>query len=88
MQCVPDRLPGWEEEFVVPKQYSDIVMGELTTNQVTSTTRRAVVKDVAAKCLNYCKYPTSEQLQVVASKIVATFPNLADTLGTGHVCSL
>lgn len=58
MQCVPDRLPGWEDEFVVPKQYSDIVMGELTNKQVTATTRRAIVKDVAAstQLLNSCKW--------------------------------
>ena len=60
-------------------------MTELITCQITATTRRAIIQDVAAKCLNYCKYPKSEQIEIVASKIVATFPILADTIGTGHV---
>lgn len=85
IQRVPDRLPGWEDTFVVPKQYSQTVMAELTSGRVTGTTRRAITQDVATKCLNYCKYPTSGQLEVVASKIVAVFPILADTIGTGHV---
>ena len=85
IQYVPDRQPGWEDDFVVPKQYSQTVMIELTSGQITTTTRRAIVQDVAAKCLNYCKYPTSGQIEVVASKIVSTFPILADTIGTGHV---
>ena len=34
MQRVPDHLPGWEDDFTVPKQYSEIVMAELTTGQL------------------------------------------------------
>ena len=88
MQSVPYHLPGWEDEFIVPKQYSEIVMAELTTGQVTDITRRAIVQDVAAKCLNYCKYPSNNQIQVVASKIVSTFPILKDTIGTGSVSKI
>ena len=80
-------MPGWEGTFVIPRQYSQRVMDELSTGQITCTTRRAIIQDVSAKCLNHCKYPTSEQLVVVASKIVAAFPVLADTIGTGHVSS-
>ena len=60
-------------------------MTELTTGCITHITRRAIVQDVAAKCLNYCKYPTSQQVEVIASKIVTEFPILTDKLGTGHV---
>lgn len=60
-------------------------MAEIASGQITQVTRRAIVQDVSAKCLNYCKYPTTNQLEVIASKIVSAFPVLADTLGTGHV---
>lgn len=73
---------------MVPRQYSETVMREISTGQITQVTRRAIIQDVSAKCLNYCKYPTTNQLEVVASKIVSTFPVLADTLGTGHVSLL
>ena len=86
MQSVPDRLPGWEDNFVVPRQYSQRVMTELTIGKVTGTTRRSIIQDVASKCLNYCKYPSTHQIDTIASKIVSTFPVLADTIGTGHVC--
>lgn len=85
MQAVPDKLLGWEDSFIVPKQFSQKVMAEISTGSITSLTRRAITQDVAAKCLNYCKYPTMQQLEVVASKIVSTFPVLVDTIGTGHV---
>ena len=85
LQSVPDRLPGWEDNFVIPKQYSEVVMAEIACGRITQVTRRAIVQDVASLCFNYCKYPTMSQLEVVSSKLVATFPVLADTIGTGHV---
>ena len=88
MQSVPDHLTGWEDDFSVPKQYSEVVMAELTTGQVTDTTIRAIVQDVAVKCLNYCKYRSNNQIQVVASKIVSTFPIFKDTIGTGSVSKI
>lgn len=88
IQSVPDRCPGWEDDFCIPRQYSEVVMNELTTGIITGTTRRAIVQDVAAKCLNHCKYPTTGQIEVIASKIVAQFPILSDTIGTGHVSLL
>ena len=59
-------------------------MTELSFGLITGVTRRAITQDVAAICLNHCKYPSIQQLEVVASKIVAEFPVLADTIGTGH----
>ena len=58
IQSVPDRLPGWEDKFAIPKQYSETVMTELSSGKITGTTRRAIVQDVAAKCLNYCNKST------------------------------
>ena len=85
LQAVPDRLSGWEETFVVPQQYSERIMVALATGEIGDFVRNGIVQDVAAKIFNYCKYPTSDQLQVVASKIVKAFPILRDTIGTGHV---
>ena len=55
---VPDRETGRKDGFVVPKQYKQSVMEELSSGCITHVTRRAIVQDVAAICLNYCKYPT------------------------------
>lgn len=57
----------------------------LASGEISDATRGAIVRDVASLILNYCKYPTTQQLEVVASNITKQFPVLADTLGTGHV---
>ena len=85
MQGVPDRLDGWEEEFAVPKQYSGGVMAALTTGRVTSNVRSQIVQNVATKMRSYCKYPTPEQYERVAQKLVESFPTLKDSMGLGHI---
>ena len=85
MQGVPDRLADWEENFIVPKQYSGNVMAALTLGRVTSNIRAQIVQDVATKMLSYCKYPSPGQYERVAQKLVETFPVLKDSMGLGHV---
>lgn len=87
MQGVPDRLAGWEEEFVIPKQYSGSVMAALTTGRITSNVRAQITQDIATKMLSYCKYPSPEQYERVSQKLVETFPILKDSMGLGHVSS-
>lgn len=85
VQGVPNHLNGWEHEFSVPKQYSETVMAALTAKKISSNVRAQISQDVATKMLGYCKYPTSDQYEVIAQKIVATFPVLRDSMGTGYV---
>ena len=80
---VPDRLEGWEDDFTVPKQFSDVVMVALTTGRVSSNVRAQIIQDVATKMLSYCKYPTATQS--VAHKLISQFPMLKDSIGIGHV---
>ena len=88
-QAVPDRFSGWEETFVIPQQFSERIMVALAAGEIADFVRHGIVKDVAAMILNKCKYPTSDQLQVVvASKIVKAYPILQDTIGTGHVSEI
>ena len=51
----------------------------LASGEISDAARGAIVRDVATLILNYCKYPTTQQLEVVASKITKQFPVLADT---------
>ena len=69
----------------MPIQYKQSVMTEISTGVITRTTYNAITQDVTSKMLNYCKHPTIQQVEVVASKIVSIYPVLADTMGTGHV---
>lgn len=87
ISTVPDRLDGWEEAFDVPTQYSESSMLAISKGELTSSARREIVQSVASKMLNNCKYPTTDQIDVVASKIVGKIKGSRDNLGTGHVRS-
>lgn len=63
-------------------------MAALTTKKISSNVRAQISQDIATKMLGYCKYPTSDQYEVIAQKIVSTFPVLKDSMGTGHVSIL
>lgn len=85
IQGVPSHLDGWEHEFTIPKQYSGTVMAALTTKKISSNVRAQISQDVATKMLSYCKYPTADQYEVIAQKIVSAFPVLKDSMGVGYV---
>ena len=83
---VPDHLVGWEDDFVVPTQFSNATMCSLSSGKLSSSARREIVQQVAAKMLSYCKYPTSQQFETVASKIVKDLlKGKGDALGNGYV---
>ena len=86
MSTVPDLLNGWEDDFIVPTQFSEKTMAAISTGNLTSSARAEIVQMSAAKMLSYCKYPSSIQYETVASKIVAkVLKGKGDTFGSGHV---
>ena len=85
ISTVPDRLGGWEETFEIPSQYSESSMLAISKGELTSSARREIVQSVASKMLNSCKYPTTDQIDVVASWIVEKIKGSRDSLRTGHV---
>lgn len=85
---VPDRLSGWEDDFIVPMQYSESTMLKIHKGELNGVARREIVQAVTHKMLNNCKYPTAKQIQVVATKIVTNINGTRDALGTGHVSDL
>ena len=83
---VPARALGWEDNFKIPRQFDIEIMSMIEKKQITPKVRNHVVREVAARMLDHCLYPTKDQYQVVATKIVQEFPVLSDTLmGTGYV---
>ena len=62
-------------------------MVAISKGELTSSARREIVQLVASKMLNNCKYPTTNQIDVVASNIVKKIKDSRDSLGTGHVRS-
>lgn len=85
---VPARALGWEDDFEIPKQYDMEIMAMIEKKQITPKVRNHVVREVAARMLDHCLFPTKNQYQVVSAKIIQQFPVLADTrIGTGYVSS-
>jgi len=83
---VPDYLEGWEEDFSVPTQFSERTMGVLSSGLMSKSARAEIVQATTAKMLNFCKYPTAQQYNIVAKKIVNSLLNgKKDSTGTGFV---
>lgn len=81
---VPDHIDGWEDNFEIPVQFSTSTMAAITKKQLNSTARREIVQATASKIMNVCRYPTMQQVNVVASKIVG-YIGVKDTFGVGYV---
>ena len=83
---VPDTLNGWEEEFVVPSQFSERTMASISSGNITTSARNEIIQMTAAKMLSYCKYPMALQYETIARNIVATIlKGKGDRIGSGHV---
>ena len=83
---VPDTLNGWEEEFVVPSQFSERTMTSISSGNTTSSARAEITQMTVAKMLSYCKYPSAIQYETVARNIVtAVLKGKGDRIGSGHV---
>ena len=83
---MPARALGWEDDFQVPRQFDIEIMRMMEKKQITPKVRNHVVREVAARMLDHCLFPTNNQYQVVASKVIRQFPMLSDTMiGTGYV---
>lgn len=88
IQTVKDTLPGWEHDFVVPTQFSQSTMFAISNGRLDFSSRSEIVQNTVAKMQSYCKYPSSIQKKVVASKIVDMVGSGSkDCLGIGHVSS-
>ncbi|XP_065893396.1 uncharacterized protein [Dysidea avara] len=81
---VPDYLEGWEENFTAPTQFSERTMGVLSSGLMSKSARAEITQATTAKMLNFCKYPTADQYNIVAKKIVTNLLNgKKDSTGTG-----
>ena len=77
---------GWEEDFVVPTQFSERTMATLHSGNMTKSARTEIIQMTVAKMLGHCKYPTLEQYEEVARKIFKhVLKGKGDTLGCGYV---
>jgi len=80
------RALGCEDDSTILKQYDMEIMAMIEEKQITPKVRNHVVREVAARMLDHCLFPTKNQYQVVSTKIIQQFPVLADAkVGTGYV---
>ena len=83
---VPDRAEGWEDDFKVPTQFSQCTMAVLASGKMTKSAKAEIVQATVSKMLNYCKYPTTAQQEVIAKKITAVVMHgRKDSTGSGFV---
>ena len=83
---VPDRAEGWEDDFKVPTQFSQCTMAVLESGRMTKSAKAEIVQTTISKMLNFCKYPTTAQQDVIAKKITADIMHgRKDSTGSGFV---
>lgn len=83
---VPEYAEGWEEDFIVPKQFSEKTMYVLQSGKMTKSARAEIVQMTASKMLNCCKYPTTQQCNEIGRKIFRdVLHGKDDTTGDGYV---
>ena len=86
---VPDFADGWENDFIIPSQYSEDTMAALRSKRIGDKHRHEIVQEICSRMINFCKYPTTKQRNIVAAKLVQKFPQLRDARFTcGHVSSI
>ena len=67
-------------------QFSQSTMAVLASGQMTKSARTEIVQATASKMLNFCKYPTTPQHEVIRKKIVADILHgRKDTTESGYV---
>lgn len=77
----------WDGRIILkfPSNMTEI-MAMIEKRQITPKVRNHVVREVAARMLDHCLFPTKNQFEVISTKIIQEFPVLADTkIGTGYV---
>lgn len=63
-------------------------MAALTNKRIGDKHRHEITQEICSRIINFCKYPTKKQRDIVASKLVQKFPQLRDCSFTcGHVSS-
>ena len=83
---VPDYAEGWENDFIIPQQYSEDTMTALRNKRIADKHRHEITQEICSRMINFCKYPTKKQRNIVAAKLVQKFPQLRDCSFTcGHV---
>lgn len=81
---VPDRLDGWENDFAPIQQYSASTNMCISQGSLNSAARTEITQATASQIMNICRYPTTKQLQTVASKIMHQI-KIKDAVGIGYV---
>ena len=83
---VPDRAEGWEDNFKVPTQFSQSTMAVLASGKITKFARAEIIQTTVSKMLNFCKYLTTSQHEVIGKKITADLLHgRKDSTGSGSV---
>ena len=71
---VPNYAEGWENDFIIPSQYSEDTMAALRNKKIGDKHRHEIVQEICSRMINVCKYPTSKQRKIVATKLTLKFP--------------
>ena len=79
----------WHTTFVVPEKhtFSGCVQRAISSGVIQAKARQEIVQTLRTYMLQHTLYPTSEEYTAVCQKLIVTYPNLQDTIGSNGFVS-
>ena len=77
----------WLKSFTLPIQFSVRTMTAITSENgiVTQKSRTEIIQTLAGEIWRHTKYPSSNAYNIVCTRLITKFPNLADDDEPGYV---
>ena len=78
----------WHHTFTIPEKrtFSGCVQTAIESGVISAKARHEIVQTLRTYILQYTRYPTSEEYTAVCQKLILTYPNIKDTIGSnGYV---
>lgn len=71
--------------FELPRNYTCMVMTDLTKGMLTGRSKTKFISSIAAAIFRFKSFPTKEEYDHVSQLIISKYPFLRSSSGTGHV---
>ena len=84
----PSTSSGWIQDFKLPTQFSLKTMQALRGDKkidITNAVRCEIVSSISTLVMVHTISPTAEEKTILAQRLVAEYPILADNYGCGYV---
>ena len=76
---------NWVQSFCIPARFSKPTIRALDSGELTKSSRVEVVAAIAHQIIQETWYPKSKEYDLICEKLIAKYPNVKDSIGSGYV---